>query len=505
MKPIQFTRRLAVLFGLIACLLPAASGLAKNEGEASDTLQDYRYRMELSLSGQQGAYRLTLPQAVYLHARSANLDDLRVFDANGAKIPFSRLLPTPQASVQRGSVAVKIFPVYFPAHFPANANQTTNTNENGSGGMALDIQTRADGSVISVRTQSGDTKSTNKLQTLVLDLQSALPQTTGANGNDPTLIEALRFTLPAGQTTYSAQIWLEASDDLQNWDAIGTAQLNWLVNSDEQTLASDRLEFEARRFRYARISWRKGEPLAFATINAETVLPIAAAAVYERLVIPAVPGKNAGDLAYTSAPAIPVESISLQFNEPNVVFPAAIGHYVELPAKQIGQAVKWRFQAQSQATFYQITQNGQLRSSGEIKLASTPHQSEWVLRPAQASSIKPALRLSWQPASLIFVAGGKPPYTLAFGREKASPAALELSQVAPGFSMNELQKLEAAKPGALQQQTQTSANGESEAAIASASAKNRTLVLWGVLLLGLAILGAMVWRLVKQMKQVKPE
>ncbi len=479
----------------ICCINPPTFAQAASK-ETPDTLQDYRYHMELNTGQQQGAYRLPLPQAVYLHSRSSNLDDVRLFDAKGTKIPYARLQPVAQAWAQRKSIPVTLFPIY------GNVNHTDHNKDHpANNNMALDIQTRADGSLISVKTRSNNPAAGNKLHTLVLDLQPALP----ATANDPTLVEALRFTLPTGQTTYWAQIWMEASDDLQHWEPVGTAEVRWLVNDDAQTLASDRLEFQARRLRYARITWRKGDPIAFAAIHAETVLPVSAAPALETLLIAPTAGKEEKDLAYPSAPGIPVESLALQFSEANAVFPTSIGYYDELPSKQVGQAVKWRFHALTQATFYQITQDGQLRTSGDIKLPNISHQAEWVLRSPQAGSIKPSLRLRWQAASLVFVASGTPPYTLAFGRANATAGAQDMAQdvaqVAPGFNMEELQKLAVAKTGPLQQQTQNGSESASKAALVSAAAQKRTLVLWGVLLLGVGILGGMAWSLLKQMKQ----
>ena len=468
-----------LLLGLLAAL-----PLARTQSD-SDNLPDYRYRMELKLNSQQGVVGLRLPKEVYLNARSPNLNDLRLFDANGKKVPFALHTPALQSYLQRSSTPVIVFPVM--ADKPANAD---------SANLELDIQTSVNGSLLSVRSKGGGNKTGTRLQSLVMDMQPALQ----GNSKTKPLIESLRFTLPASVSNYSAQVWLEASDDLQHWDTVGTAELSWLVNHEARTLANDKLEFEPRRFRYARLSWHQGEPLEFAGIAAQTSTQIADTPQIDSMEIQAVPGKQGQDLLYRGALAIPVESISLQFAEPNVVFPASIGQYQELPSKKAGQATTWRFEPLTQATFYKITQNGQLRHSGDISLPQT-HIAEWVVRPQNAVAGKPVMLISWQAASLIFVTSGQPPYTLAFGRDKVTSGAMDLAQVAPDFSIAELQKLEQATPGPLQQQGGKTASVESEAAITAASAKNRMWILWSVLGLGVLVLGAMAWHLVKQMKQ----
>ncbi len=472
--------------GLAAALLLPQSGLAAKDGPtASDTPQDYTHILPLTVSGRQGVVGFRLPQAVYLNARTAGLNDLRVFDANGAKLPFALHVPPRQQQTQHVSMPARIFPI------------VSNRRSAAGDAIDLDIKTTADGSLVSVKAKSA-TKSTTEtpaLAGLVLDLRPAgQPEPA-----EKPLIEALRFSLPPKIASYSAQVWLEVSDDLKRWDTIGAAELSWLVNSDTQTLTNDRLEFEPRSFRYARLTWRSSEPLQFAAINAESVTHSDGAPALEKLLLQPTPGKEAQDLVYRAGIAIPVEKVGLQFSEANVVLSAALGSYRELPGRQIGQPVTWKFDPLMRATFYQITQEGQQRRSGDIAVPST-HMAEWVLRAQTIGNSKPALRLSWQPATLVFLAGGTGPYTLAFGRDKAEPAALELSQVAPGFSVQELAKLEQAAAGALQTRQGAKPADESGALAAASSAQTRMWILWGVLLLGVGVLGVMGWRLFKQMK-----
>ena len=201
---------------------------------------------------------------------------------------------------------------------------------------------------------------------------------------------------------------------------------------------------------------------------------------------------------YHAGIAIPVEKIDLRFNEPNIVLSTQVGTYRELPAKQIGKPNEWVFQPLSHAVFYQITQSGQPRRSAELSVPTT-HYAEWVVHPQTPTTVKPELTLLWQPATLIFLASGPPPYTLAFGRDNVKSTVADLSQVAPGFSVQELLQLEQAQAGPLQTRQALSEN-DSEANTARISAQNRTVILWGVLLFGVALLGVMVSRLYKQMK-----
>lgn len=478
------------MFALIGIASVTVSVKAAEQKEAKDTLADYSHSIGLKLSDKQGVVALRLPQALYLHARSADLSDVRIFDANGDGVPFALYLPDAQRKIEKQVSEAKIFPIQIENGKGINA-KSGSTNS-----IDLDIKTAADGAVVSVKTKSGANSRNSTLSGLILDLR-------GAERKDGKSVvqefSALRFSLPSNIATYSAQIWLEVSDDLKTWDTVGAAELDWYQSENKESLVSDRLEFAPRRFRYARLTWRDGTPLLFAKVEAEAVQQTTVGPVLESLQIQAQPGREASDLVYPSAVAIPVEKLALQFAEPNVVLRGTLGQYRELPSAKIGGKNTWQFIGEWQSTFYQITQDGQVRKSSDVQVGVS-HQAEWVLRTAGNKVVaKPRLTVYWQPATLIFLHGGKAPYTLAFGRDKVNSAALPIDQVAPGFSIKELSSVEQVQVGVLQQ-NKANENSATAAASAAQSAQQRQWILWGVLLLGVAVLAGMAWRLVKSMK-----
>lgn len=472
-------------FVIGAACLASAFAMA-GTAPASDKPGDYTHLLPLNSSVKQGVLQLRLPRDVYLHARSPLLDDVRVFDASGAPQPFALQEPVAAENIGHKDLPLIIFPL-----MSAAGNQSSQ--------LDLDVSTAPDGRLLSVkvRPEGGDqaaTAGTTRLTGLILDLGKPRASSTAA----PPTVDGLRFTLPPGQRDYSAQVWLETSNDMKRWDAVGAAELNWLVNQDQQTLANDRLTFEARPFRYARLTWNSGTPLQFASIVAEQPVRTTTAAPREQLLLQPVAGELPQDLVYTMPPAIAPATVGVQFSETNVVLPAQLGVYYAVPARQAGAAVSRRFDPIVNTTFYRITQDGQPRSSGDLVVAPR-HAPQWVLRTTAAATVKPVLKVGWQPATLVFLASGNAPYTLAVGRERAPATSRPLAQVAPGFSDVELRQLDrvTAGPAAAQQAVATAAQGDE----ADTGARHRLLVLWGVLLLGTAVLAAMVWRLLRPKPQ----
>ncbi len=480
---------LSTLFGarVLAAMLaiPACCGAA--EPASSDTPRDYSHSMAVNISGQQGVVQLRLPSDVYLHARSPELADVRVFDASGAPLPFALQHAPAQTRISHRALTARIFPLMDGA---TRADQQ----------LDLDINTGPDGRLLSVKVrpdgQRGHSDAPAHLSGLVLDLREGAA--TGRDDASP-LIDALRFTLPAGTRAYRGEVWVESSDDLKHWDALGAVELNWLVNNATETLESDRLDFAPRRFRYARLRWRAGEPIAFGAISAESPSQTELAAPTVQLLLAPLAGHEPRDLLYQAPLGIVAQKIGLQFSEQNVVLPVTIGSYRELPPRQFGQPTHWQFEPLLRTTFYQITQQGQTRASADVAVGPIP-TTQWVLRTDTPSATKPTLRLVWSPATLVFLANGRAPYTLAFGRDKAPAKALDVTQVAPGFSAEEIANVEQATVGALRAQADFKAGEDSALKTATQSSRQRALALWGVLLAGVALLAFMVWRLMQQMK-----
>lgn len=473
----------------------------------ADSPNEYAYSLPLNVSGNSGIVAFRLPQAVYLHAQTPDLSDIGMFDSQGNPLSFALEAPAAQSRISQRSLAAHVFPVM------GNANEDAAVDAGG-----LDIRTDTDGRLLSVATRpeshhgASDKPRQNpgkpELAGLILDL--GLDQA-DSKGDARPVINALSFTLPDGVDVYTARVWLEVSENLKTWDALGASELNWLVakssGHETQTLANDKIEFAPRRFRYARLSWQQGTALRFAAVNAQASLETDIAAQTEHILLQARAGKQAQDWVYRSAIAIPVEKIGLSFNEQNIVLASYLGNYQAVPGRQIGQPATLLFQPLVSATFYQISQAGQVRSSGDLSI--TPiHNAQWVLRTQGGAKSPPNLRLTWTPSTLLFLANGNAPYRLAFGRAHGVQSALETRQIAPGFKPSELLGLEQAQAGLLEthqsiqaQQQADNPSGSTEASSAGSAAHLRMGILWAVLALGLAVLGFIAWRLLSADQQ----
>lgn len=459
-----------------AALLLSFTGAGASPGDAP---ADYSHILSLTVGANQAVVQLRVPRDVYLNARSPELNDLRVFDAAGRSMPFALVDLAPPAVVNRPATPVAIFPVHGPARDAGRVHDS------------LQIRTGTDGAVISVAAPSRTVS--DELVSLVLDLQAAARV---AQADAATPVGGLALSLPPETRSYNAWIALDVSDDLQSWHELAEAAVSWLVNDQGASVQKHRIEFAPRAFRYARIRWLDGKPIAFSAIHAEYVVERPAARHEETLVLRGAPGIEGRDLVYTAPVGVPTHSLGLVFKSQNIVMPVQIGQYRTAPKREAGGRTSLQLQSLVNTTFYQMVQDGRRRASGDVEIPVT-HASQWVVRPQTDASERPDLRLGWTPASMVFIAGGTPPYRLAFGRAGVSSTRVGLPQAAPGFSARELAALEAAKPGVLIRQHSTGNLADDVAASAPGSKRSW---LWALLVGGVMVLAAMAWHLFRQLK-----
>lgn len=440
----------------------------------------YSHAMPVQFQGSGGLLQLRLPKEVYLQARSPALHDLRLFDGQGRRVPFALTMPLVQRSAGQPPKPARVFALEA---------------DDAAAAAKLAIRTSPDGTLLSVETQAPGRPTGASLAGLLLDLGPA------ATGQE--MISALVFTAPPGAANYSARLHIEESDDLQEWSYVADAKLDWLSNGANDTIANNRIAFDARPLRYVRLSWREGKPRMFAAIAAERApVETTAYAPYSLLVSPQA-GVVPGDLVYPVGRAIPLRSIGLPLDRTGTIMTSDVGRYMELPAVRASAAAqgagRWQFDALLRTTFYKIAQaDGTVRTPPDVSIGPLS-VDRLVVRPLQAVDIKPSLRIGWMPATMIFAARDAAPYTLAMGKEDAPSVQAPLSEVAPGYRESELLATPAATAGALRVQ-HTAGQEASLAQRAGLSATARTAVLWGVLLLGVLVLAILCWRMVKQLR-----
>lgn len=389
----------ALLLSLL--ILPAA---ALGERPA-----DYATGLPLIPGAGAALHRVELPLAVHAQARS-DLADLRVFNADGERVPHALLHESAAPAITAAPVAVPWFPL---------------RSATASGARALDVRVEQDGRLISLR--QGPLPAAPEGGWLFDLSAQAMP------------VGALRLDWAGPASGFSSQARLEASDDLRHWRPLADGPLLDLRFGGQQ-LRQDRLAFDPARHRYLRLSASPAlPPLTAAWVEPA---PERAAPALAWIDVPGRPGPAPGEYLFDLGAHLVATRLDLRLPTPNTVAPLAWSVRERRDAD-------WREVARS--TAYRLQQGAGELASPPLDVGRQGGRYWRVRVDSRAGGLGgglPVLRLGREPVQLVFVARGKGPFLLAFGRRDAAAAQLPLASLLPGYRPGQEAALPLARTGA---------------------------------------------------------
>lgn len=453
---------------------------------AAEKPADFAYGLKIEASGSEALYDVSLPPAVYQGVTRRDLGDVRVFNAAGEVVPHA-WRPRRTEKADAGATAVLTL---FPLKAAAGASVD---------GLAISVRRSASGAV------SVDVKS--------VGAPAAARQTVGylidLNAYDRAL-RAIELDWKATEG-FSGKLRIDASDDLANWRTLVTGAPLVSLEVGGQRLQQKRVELPQQKAKYLRLAW--------VSEGAKSLLPELIAAsgeLAEKFIeaprewskFSAARGDKTGEYVFDSKGQFPIDRLRLELPEPNTVV------QVEVLARDKADQ-QWRSVARGVA--YRLRQAGGEIASPDIQVGASSERW-WMIRVDQRGGGlgggTPVLNAGWAPHQLVFAARGASPFTLAYGNRGAQGAAqlgaIPIESLIPGYREDAGAAVRAAKTGA-----QTIVNVQAASAQAQKELGGEARLqeqidwkrwsLWGVLGLGVLVLGAMAWRLVKQLGSGKDQ
>lgn len=449
-----------------------------------------RWSAPLQLAAPAPFVDVALPPSAHAHSLSDGLADLRVVDARGRRVPFA-WLPPPEARAPRVEQRqpVALYPLPAAASAPAGAAPDT----------ASPIELVVEGRAVTLRTPGGQVSAaTGGSPGWLFDLGADR----GTPGTAPPQALELAWSGPA---EFSVGYWLSTSDDLRQWRPAGGGQL-LSVASASGALSQRRVDLPAATGRYVRLAWdhEGARPALTGATVVATTESRAMPADLATLVPPArpvpatlgrttstedgVPPGRAAGLEVDLGGAMPVETVDLQFAAGTHVVPADVygRDRAEGPWRLLARGVFDRLERPGAG--------GGVVTSSPLAIGQPVRQLRLLPDP-RAAALDPAdarVVLQVRPVHLVFATQGEPPFSLAVGAEHATPAALPVDTLVPAWH-DERARFGTATVGAWREDAAATRAAEGERRAGTL----RTAALWGVLVAGVALLGAMVWRLVR--------
>ena len=446
---------------MILSLLLFALVVATAHAEAQS---DFAYGVPLVLSGSGPFARVPLPAAVYEGAVRPGLADLRVFNAEGAIVPFALVAPVASTPEKTPPVALSLFPL--------RATQDVKD----LAGLALSATQTATGTTISVMTKEGQPVAGEQLIGYVLDASAI---------DEP--LSALNFALPKAAQPPTMRLTVEASDDLVGWRTLvaGAPLVN--LEYEGRRLTRDRIDFAPVKAKYLRLSWRTSQPvIEFTAVTGQRGdRAVDAVRQWREIAGSAVAGKE-GDFEYDLGGAFPIDRIAADLAEINSVVPSQL--FARATPKD-----EWR--PVLTTVFYRLGEAGGEVTSAPAAVAGSDRRY-WLIRtdpraggPGRAP---PRMRAGWQVPELVFATRGGAPFMLAYGSHNAPQGMLPIATLIPGYDAAKglPSSVALAQPGVV-----TQLGGPSRL---RAPLDAKRWLLWATLVLGAGVLGWMAYRLARQ-------
>jgi hypothetical protein len=455
----------------------------------------YRYSAPIQTDSAAPFVLITLPVEALRRSARADLSDLRVIDTEGRRAPHA-WLPAPSAAP--ASASYRELP-----HFALPAPGSRERDQ------PADLEVIASGSNLVVRRRSGAprgasgaTATSAAVPGWLVDLGD--PKAAPKDAPRP---DALQLRWPEGATSFTATYRLQASDDLRQWRGVGSGTVLALRGAQAQPISieQDLILLGPHAARFLRWYWdAPAEAPRIAAVRARTT---AAAAAIEREradVRVAFTPEPAGAIGSNTPPPppgslfadlggmLPLASLRLGFKQGTFVLPARV---------QVRERAAAPWHDVAGGVFYRIEREGQVSAPPPLGLHGVRARHLRIVPDPRAgvpAATEAELTVQVELPQLVFARQGTAPFRLQVGAVElqggapADAGALPLATLVPGGA-EERAKFGRSTVGPFEESSAAAAQSER----AERFTAWRPLVLWSVLVSGVALLGFMVWRLAR--------
>lgn len=461
-RSLQLIRSSIIMTAVLGAWLSAAQ-LVQAQVNAEDLPDDFASHTPLTLSGEGPWYRLELPLAVQLNARQGNLNDVRVFNADGQAQPYALTVGQPPGEEDQTPVAVKWFPLY-------------NSDDAKDAEPKIRVERTTTGTLVEVQPQ-GEIEAGEEI------LRGWLLDTSAITGP----LDRLVLDWSAEREGFQ-RFSIEASDDLQHWKRWGEGQVARLSFADE--LVEQRVvTLPGRNARYLRLLWTT--PQTAPTLTSAQLISTRPG-VMPLSWSPSINGsvEKPGVYVWQLPVALPLERMKVAIAQPNSLAPATL-------YGRRDNTAPW--QLIDSGLLYRLTQNGQDVVQDEMELPGDVVQQlklEVDDRGGGLGNDAPKLSFAVRATQLVFLGRGAPPYSLAIGNATIKGANLPLSTLVPGVTPDKLAALGSATLAV------TPVSVPTPAAPVAAGPDWKRMGLWAVLVLGVIFLG---WMAIGTLRASRPK
>jgi hypothetical protein len=404
-----------------------------------------------------GAYRVTLPLAIYQNTLNADLSDLRVFNDAGAVVPYSLSRPAEQSRPKEPAVPLPLFPLHGS---PVLIN-------------GVQVTINSAGSAVSLQTQNGSGRQSSSARQYLLD----------AHDSD-TAYSALQLAWPDTAADFTGRLSVEISGDLAAWRAIVAGAPIANLHGSGQALIENHISLPPTKARFWRLTWLGSVPsFELSSVLAEPVSgPLERQ--HDALDVAGLPKKDSQDYFFDLSAHPPVTRLNILLSDVNAVA------NVELSSRSDSKN-PWRPVTHAMVYRLKTAEAEQHNSAVDVAMDTDRFWRARIIGSGISSQAPLTLHVEWIPDELTFLAQGHEPFLLAYGSATETRAEADFSRLPRNL------QIAAATLG-----QQKSLGGTARLTAPHALFPRTRAILWALLLLAVVILGWMAFRVAKE--SVKP-
>lgn len=450
----------------VTCISAAAS-----DAEAP-VPTDFSWRATLVLPAATSLARVEVPVQALWHMQSSAAHDVRVFNAAGAVVPFALLA--------RADLTQPPPVAYTPAYTAHPLFASDGSAKAVPGGVEVRVDSAGANTSAWVRL-GGDAAAAataaqppTALQSVLFDMRK-----------EDQVLSALVLTAELPRNAL-VPVTVSTSSDLKTWSTVDTkGPLYHFDGADAPSSKTLELRQPLHvKGHYVRITWT-GQ----AVVSVHTLVGRVSAAQTSpeplRSALPVALADGKGALSWALPFATPVTALHLQAVHDNTLLPVRI-------LGRTDATQPWRSLATS--VVYRLDSVGTANRNPPTPL---PPVSVRALRveASQGAILEPdgvQATVEFAPLQIAFLASGAGPYTLAVGRAQTQPAAVDAALMG-SVSRDRLATLPLATLANVVTRPPTALEGALPAGV-----DLRSVALWLVLGLGVAVLGAVAYSLLRQ-------
>lgn len=396
--------------------------------------------------------RATVPQDVYEWIVRADLGDLRIYNAEQEEVPYAIRRPL-MTEEYTPWVSLPVFAL------PA-------TRKSGEEGSRVNIELGDSGAVVAVHGVS--VANVPKAGFLV-----------DASAIDINITE-LDIDWSQEGDGFIGKFKVEASDDLDIWHTTVTSATLAILETEGRKIVVDKITLPGVDARYLKISQLDGAtPMVIERVTARALhsqLP-------ERHWKTLTGTSSEGGYEYDTGGQFPLDRISLELDQQTFLITA------KLFSKRTTQD-QWRHRGER--TFYRVEVDGTIVTSDPVAYAIRDRY--WRAEILNEENASPTLKVGWLPDEIIFLKQGAAPYVMVYGQADISGRQWPMGDLLTRLDNEvEIQNVPFAKLSAA-----SGLGGPGRLVSAPDPLDWETILLWVVLVIGVASIVVLAVRLVRQ-------